>query len=383
MSTKDWIEKDYYKVLGVSSDAKPEEIKKAFRKLARQFHPDQNGANPEAEAKFKEISEANSVLSDAEKRKEYDEARRLFGGGGGFRFPRSGQGASAEDLFANFSSGGEGGLGDLLGNLFSGGGGAARRPSRGPRRGADIEGEVTIDFAESLTGPMVTMQTTSEAACPTCHGTGARPGTQPKVCRACQGSGVQTSSASSVFAVTEPCRECRGRGLIVEDPCPTCAGSGRAQSSRNMQVRIPAGVTDGQRVRIKGKGGAGENSGAAGDLYVLVHVRPHKLFGRKGEHVTITAPVTFAEAALGAEISVPTLDGGPVRLRVPAGTPNGRTFRVRGRGVKTNTKVGDLLVTVEVQVPKHLTEEAKAALASFATLAGGTDPRAELFRAVR
>lgn len=382
MSTKDWIEKDYYKVLGVSSDAKPEEIKKAFRKLARQFHPDQNTANPEAEAKFKEISEANSVLSDAEKRKEYDEARRLFGGGGGFHFPRTGQGASAEDLFANFTAGGEGGIGDLLGNLF-GGGGTTRRSSRGPRRGADIEGEVTIDFAESLAGPMVTMQTTSEAACPTCHGTGARPGTQPKACRACQGSGVQTSSSSSVFAMTEPCRECRGRGLIVEDPCPACTGSGRAQSSRNMQVRIPAGVTDGQRVRIKGKGGAGENSGAAGDLYVLVHVRPHKVFGRKGEHLTITVPVTFAEAVLGAEINVPTLDGGPVRLRVPAGTPNGRTFRVRGRGVKTTTGVGDLLVTVEVQVPKHLTDEAKSALASFATLAGDSDPRAELFGAAR
>ena len=381
MSTKDWLEKDYYKVLGVSSDAKPEEIKKAFRKLARQFHPDQNTGKPEAEAKFKEISEANAVLSDAEKRKEYDEARRLFGGGGGFRFPRSGQGASAEDLFANFTAGSEGGIGDLFGNLFGGGG--TRRTSRGPRRGADIEGEVTIDFAESLTGPMVTMQTTSEAACPTCHGTGARPGTQPKACRACQGSGVQTSSSGSVFAVTEPCRECRGRGLIVEDPCSTCSGSGRAQSARSMQVRIPAGVTDGQRVRIKGKGGAGENSGAAGDLYVLVHVRPHKVFGRKGEHLTITAPVTYAEAVLGAEISVPTLDGSPVRLRVPAGTPNGRTFRVRGRGVKATAGVGDLLVTVEVQVPKHLTDEAKAALASFATLAGDTDPRAELFGVAR
>lgn len=383
MSTKDWLEKDYYKVLGVSSDAKPEEIKKAFRKLARQYHPDQNKANPEAEAKFKELSEANAVLSDAEKRKEYDEARRLFGGGGGFRFPRAGQGTSAEDIFANFTSGGEGGLGDLFGNLFGGGGTTTRRSSRGPRRGADIEGEVTIDFAESLTGPMVTMQTTSEAACPTCHGTGARPGTQPKACRACQGSGVQTSSSSSVFAVTEPCRECRGRGLIVEDPCPTCAGNGRAQSTRNMQVRIPAGVTDGQRVRIKGKGGAGENSGAAGDLYVLVHVRPHKIFGRKGDHLTITVPVSFAEAVLGAEISVPTLDGSPVRLRVPAGTPNGRTFRVRGRGVKATAGVGDLLVTVEVQVPKHLSDEAKSALASFATLAGDADPRAELFGAAR
>lgn len=372
MSTKDWLEKDYYKVLGVSSDAKPEEIKKAFRKLARQFHPDQNTQNPEAEAKFKEVSEANSVLGDEEKRKEYDEARRLFGGGG-FRFPRAGQGgANPEDFFTTFNSGDQANLGDIFGGLF--GGGAQRRPSRGPRRGADIEGEVTLDFADALAGSTVSLQTSTDAACGTCRGTGARPGTQPTVCRACQGSGMQTSTTGGMFAVSEPCRECRGRGMTVADLCPDCAGSGRARATRTMQVRIPAGVTDGQRIRIKGKGGAGENSGAAGDLYVLVHVRPHKLFGRKGDHVTISVPVTFAEAALGAEISVPTLDGGPVRLRVPAGTPNGRTFRVHGRGAKD----GDLLVTVEVQVPKQLSEEAKTALLAYAAQASEADPRVEL-----
>jgi molecular chaperone DnaJ len=376
MSTKDWIEKDYYKVLGVSSDAKPEEIKKAFRKLARQFHPDQNTGNPEAEEKFKAISEANQVLSDPDKRKEYDEARRLFGGGG-FRFPRGGQGGvNTEDLFSGFTGGGEANLGDLFGGLF--GGGAQRRPSRGPRRGADIEGEVTLDFADALAGSTVSLQTSSDAACATCHGTGARPGTQPTVCRACQGSGTQTAASGGVFAVTEPCRECRGRGMIVTDPCPGCAGSGRARATRTMQVRIPAGVTDGQRIRIKGKGGAGENSGASGDLYVSVKVRPHKLFGRKGDHLTITAPVTFAEAALGAEIQIPTLDGAPVRLRVPAGTPNGRTFRVRGRGVKGGATDGDLLVSVEVQVPKHLTEEAKTALLAYTAQAAEPDPRAGL-----
>ncbi|MFZ0529109.1 MAG: molecular chaperone DnaJ [Propionicimonas sp.] len=376
MSTKDWIEKDYYKVLGVSASAKPDEIKKAFRKLAREFHPDQNTHNPDAEAKFKEISEANSVLSDAAKRKEYDEARRLFGGGG-FRFPSAGRGggASMEDLFAG--SAGDSGISDLFGNLF---GGAAPRRSRGPRRGADIEGEVTIDFADALAGAMVTMQTTSEAACGTCHGTGARPGTQPTVCRVCQGSGMQTSTSGGVFAVSEPCRECRGRGMVVEDPCPTCQGSGRAQSTRSMQVRIPAGVTDGQRIRIKGKGGAGENSGASGDLYVLVHVRPHPLFGRKGDHLTITVPITFVEAALGADIEVPAIDGSRVRLRVPAGTPTGRTFRVRGRGVSGGAAVGDLLVTVEVQVPKHLSEEARAALLEYQAKAVLPDPREHLLR---
>lgn len=380
MSTKDWLEKDYYKVLGVSSDAKPDDIKKAFRKLARQYHPDQNKHNTEAEARFKEISEANSVLSDPAKRKEYDDARRLFGGGG-FRFPGAGQGAgpSVEDLFRGA---GDTGLGDLFGNLF-GGAQTTRRPSRGPRRGADIEGEVTLDFADALAGTTVSLQTTSDAACGTCHGTGARPGTQPKVCRACQGSGMQTSTSGGVFAVTEPCRECRGRGMVVEEPCPTCAGTGRGQSTRTMQVRIPAGVTDGQRIRIKGKGGAGENSGAAGDLYVLVHVRPHRVFGRKGDHLTLTVPVTFAEAALGAEIAVPTLDGDPVRLRIPAGTPNGRTFRVRGRGVKGGAADGDLLVSVEVQVPTHLSEEAKAALAEFQARVGGPDPRARLAEEAR
>ena len=374
MSTKDYLEKDYYKVLGVSKDAKPEEIKKAFRKLARQYHPDQNKTNADAETKFKEISEANSILSDPAKRKEYDEARSLFGGGG-FRFPGAGQGGpSMEDLFRGA---GDSGIGDLFGNLF-GGATTTRRTSRGPRRGADIEGEVTIDFASALAGSTVTMQTTSDAACPTCHGTGARPGSQPRVCPVCQGSGMQTSTSGGVFAVTEPCRECRGRGMIVDDPCATCQGSGRGQSTRTMQVRIPAGVTDGQRIRIKGKGGAGENSGASGDLYVLVHVRPHKVFGRKGDHLTVTVPVTFAEAVLGAEISVPTLDDGPVRLKVPAGTPNGRTFRVRGRGVKGGATDGDLLVTVEVEVPTHLSEEAKAALAEYQAKAGGGDPRAHL-----
>lgn len=377
MSTKDWLEKDYYKVLGVSSDAKPEEIKKAFRKLARQYHPDQNKQNPDAEEKFKEISEANAVLGDAEKRKEYDEARRLFGGGGGFRFPGGGTGgARAEDLFANFGSGDQGNLGDLFGGLF---GGAQRRQSRGPRRGADVEGEVTLDFADALAGSTVSLQTSSDAACATCRGTGARPGTQPTVCRACQGSGMQTSTSGGMFSVSEPCRECRGRGMIVTDPCPTCGGSGRARATNTIQVRIPAGVTDGQRIRIKGKGGAGENSGASGDLYVLVHVRPHPVFGRKGDNLTVTIPVTFAEAALGAEIGVPTLDDGPVRLRVPAGTPNGRTFRVRGRGAKG----ADLLVTVDVQVPKQLSEDAKAALAAYVASADEPDPRAELMRSLR
>ena len=381
MSTKDWIEKDYYKVLGVAKDAKPDDIKKAFRKLARENHPDQNANNPEAEKRFKDISEANSVLSDEKKRKEYDEARSLFGSGG-FRFPGGGQGPSMEDLFRN--AGGQGAAGgnisDLFGNLF--GGTSTRRTSttRGPRRGQDIEGEATIDFTDAVDGVTVTMQTVSDDACGACSGTGAKSGTLPKVCPTCQGSGMETSTSGGVFAVTEPCHECRGRGLIVEEPCPVCGGSGRGRSTKSMQVRIPAGVTDGRRIRIKGKGGAGENGGAPGDLYVLVRVRPHKLFGRNGDNLTLNLPVTFTEAALGADVSVPTLNGQRVTLKIGPGTPNGRTFRVRGKGVhKADGTSGDLLVTVEVQVPHALNDTAKEALESFAAALGESDPRSSLY----
>lgn len=378
MSTKDWLEKDYYKILGVSKDAKPEDIKKAFRKLARANHPDQHPGDKAAETRFKEVSEANSVLSDATKRKEYDDARSMFGGG--FRFPgggqpgRPGQGVNFEDLLRNA---GDGGLGDLFGGLFQQPQG--RRSGRGPRRGSDIEGEVTIPFADAAVGVTVGVQMVSEDACEACRGTGAKAGTVPKVCPTCQGSGMQASQSGG-FAFSEPCRECRGRGLVIEAPCPVCAGSGRGQSTKTMQVRIPAGVADGSKIRVKGKGGAGENSGAAGDLYVLVHVTPHPIFGRSGDALTVTVPITYSEAALGAEVDVPTLDGSSVRLRVPAGTPNGRTFRVKGRGVGKAGEAGDMLVSVDVQVPAQLSEAAKAALAEYQRLAAEPNPRAHLTR---
>lgn len=379
MSTKDWLEKDYYKVLGVPSDATPEEIKKAYRKLARENHPDANPGNAEAERKFKQISEANDVLADSAKRKEYDDARKLFAGGG-FRFPRSGGqgGPSVDDLFRN--TGGDSGIGDLFGGLFGGNATRTRTTTtRGPRRGSDVEGEVTIDFTESVDGVTVAMQMVSDAACGACHGTGAKAGTVPRVCPTCEGSGMQTSTSGGVFAVTEPCRDCRGRGMVVDDPCPICNGSGRGKSTKSMQVRIPAGVTDGQRIRLKGRGGAGENGGAAGDLYVIVHVRSHPIFGRSGDNLTLTAPVTFPEAALGAEIEVPTLGSTPVRLKIPAGTPNGRTFRVRGRGSsKRDGSKGDLLVTIEVMVPDQLDDAARQALESYASALGPANPRAKL-----
>ncbi|GAA1390196.1 molecular chaperone DnaJ [Luteococcus peritonei] len=384
MSTKDYLEKDYYKILGVSKDAKPDEIKKAFRKIARENHPDQHPGDAAAEKRFKEASEANSVLSDTKKRKEYDEARSFLGGGG-FRFPRGGQapggaGPSVEDLFRNAQA--DGGLGDIFGNLFgqAGAGGARRGGGRVQRRGADVEGEVSIGFTEAFEGTTVTMQMVSEAACEACRGTGAKAGTVPEVCLTCQGSGMTASTSGGVFSLNETCPDCKGRGLVVKDPCAVCNGSGRAKSTRSMQVRIPAGVTDGQRIRIKGKGSPGENGGEAGDLYVLVHVRPHRIFGRKEDNLTLTAPVSFTEAALGAEIEVPTLSGSRVTLRIPAGTPNGRTFRVRGKGVqRKNGSSGDLLVTVEVQVPEELDEKARQALTDYAAAAGSTNPRAGLF----
>ena len=387
MSTKDWLEKDYYKVLGVSKDAKPDEIKKAFRKIARENHPDQHPGDKKAEQRFKEASEANDVLSDPGKRAEYDEQRSLFGSGG-FRFQRPGpgaQGAGGESVFRTNMS--DQGLGDLFGNLFGQSGAASsgrRAQTRSPRRGADIEGEVTIGFNQAVEGATVGVQMTSEEACQACHGTGAKAGTSPRVCPTCQGSGVEPSSAGGLFQMAEPCAECHGRGLIVDDPCEVCHGSGRAASRHTMQIRVPAGVADGQKIRIKGKGAGGENGGSRGDLYVIVHVRPHPIFGRNGDNITVTVPVTFTEAALGAEIEVPTLGGGSVKLRVPAGTPNGRTFRVRGRGVaKGNGEKGDLLVSIEVQVPQTLTDEARQALRTFTDAARQSNPRADLLASNR
>lgn len=384
MSTRDWVEKDYYKTLGVPKDAKPDQIKKAFRKIARENHPDQHPGDKSAEQRFKEASEAHDVLSDPDKRREYDEQRSLFGSG--FRFPRGGGapggGASGEDVFRTM---GDAGLGDLLGNLFGqAGAGGVRRTTRGPRRGSDVEGEVTIGFNQAVEGTTVGVQMASDDACPACRGTGAKAGTMPRVCPTCQGSGMQQSTSGGVFQVTEPCRECRGRGLIVDNPCEVCHGSGRTQSRHTMQVRIPAGVTDGQKIRIKGKGSAGENGGAAGDLYVIVHVRPHPVFGRQGDNLTVTVPVTFAEAALGAEVEVPILGGGSVKLRIPAGTPNGRTFRIRGRGVtKSSGEKGDLLAAVDVQVPGHLPDEARSALQAYAEAAREPNPRNELLASNR
>ena len=384
MSARDFLEKDYYKSLGVPKDAKPAEIKKAYRKLARQFHPDANKGDSVAEERFKEVSEAYDVLSDDERRKEYDEARTLFGAGG---FGRRGAPAGAGgpggggfafdlgDLFGQPGGQGAGGLGDVLGGLF---GGRAGGRTTAPRRGADMESEVTLAFSDAVDGVTVPLRMSSEKPCPSCHGTGGRNGALPTQCPICLGTG-QTTRNQGGFAFAEPCRECRGRGLVVEDPCPTCHGSGRALGTRTLNVRIPAGVRDGQHIRLKGKGAPGERGGPPGDLIVTVHVQPHRLFGRKGDNLTLSLPVTFPEAALGAEIKVPTLGGTPVTLRLPAGTTNGRTFRVKGRGVtrKDGTK-GDLLVTVDVVVPAKLDGAGRQAVEALRDATTGEDPRVGL-----
>ena len=387
MSTKDYLEKDFYKVLGVAKDAPSDEIKKAYRKLARKHHPDANKGNTESEDRFKEISEAYDVLSDDTKRREYDEARALFGTGG-LRFPGGGAGGARMgptgpggatfdlgDLFGGQAGAGAG-LGDVLGGLF--GRGRAGGTTQAPRRGADVESEVTLSFTEAVEGVTVPLRLTSEAACGACHGTGAKAGTTPRVCPTCQGSG-QTSRNAGGFAFAEPCRDCRGRGLIVDDPCPVCHGSGRAPSTRTIQARIPAGVRDGQRIRLKGKGAPGERGGPGGDLFIVVHVSPHELFGRKDDNLTLTLPVTFPEAALGAEVKVPTLGGQPVTLRIPAGTTSGRTFRVRGKGVtRRDGARGDLLVSVDVAVPQKLNGKAREALEAYREATSGEDPRSGL-----
>ena len=384
MSTKDYLEKDYYKTLGVTKGATADEIKKSYRKLARKYHPDANEGDAKAEARFKEISEAYTVLSDDKRRKEYDEARSLFGGGG-VRMPGSSGGSygfDLGDLFGGAAGSAGGRLGDLLGGVFGNRGTSGAGTQARPRRGADVETDTTLPFSDAIDGTTVSLRLTGEGPCKVCKGTGAKAGTVPRVCPTCEGTGQGSRNLGS-FAFSEPCKTCRGRGLVVDDPCLECSGSGRAMSTRTIQARIPAGVGDGQRIKIPGKGAPGERGGPPGDLYVRVHVQPHPhgIFSRSGSNLTTTVPLTFPEAALGAEIKVPSHRGMPVSLRIPAGTPNGRTFRVRGKGVRRKDGTyGDLLVTVNVQVPQELSDKARDALEMFRDATAGPDPRAEALR---
>ncbi|HEY1706057.1 MAG TPA: molecular chaperone DnaJ [Trebonia sp.] len=385
MSTKDYLEKDYYKTLGVPKTAKAPDIKKAYRELARKYHPDANKGDARAEDRFKEITEAYNVLSDEKQRKEYDEARSMFGGFRGAAGNRGaggsgGYGSTPFDLGDIF--GAESGLGDVLGGIFRGRGGTGQQQARA-RRGADVETETTLSFGDSIDGVTVSLRLTGEGPCPVCHGTGAKAGTVPKVCPDCHGTGQQSRNLGG-FGLSEPCQTCKGRGLVVEDPCTSCSGSGRAMSARTIQARIPAGVSDGQRIRIPGKGVQGEHGGKNGDLYVRVHVNPHPVFGRSGDNLTVAVPVTISELALGAEVRVPTHRGPVVTVRIPPGTPNGQVFRVPGRGArKKDGTLGALLVTVEVTVPSKLSGKARAALEDLRLATASDDPREELLRQAR
>ncbi len=363
---REWLEKDYYKVLGVAESATPKEITSAYRKLARKLHPDANPGDSAAEERFKEVSAAYDVVGDAEKRKEYDELRKLGpmggpGGAGGFTF-------STDDL------------GDIFGGLFNRGRGGASRPGRGagPQRGADLEAQLHLGFTDAVKGVTTEIHLTSDAACSTCHGSGAKPGSSPTTCSRCGGRGLLDEN-QGFFSFSQPCPACAGRGQIVTDPCTTCRGSGVERRARQVKVRIPAGVEDGQRIRLKGRGEAGRNGGPSGDLYVVVSVDSNPIFGRSGKNLTVTVPITYPEAVLGADIRVPTLEGEPVTVRIPPGTRSGRTLRVRGQGVKGQSgDPGDLLVTVEVAVPSSLSSAERKAVEALAAIEPDVSPRAHL-----
>jgi molecular chaperone DnaJ len=363
--------KDLYAVLGVDRKATPEEIKKAYRKLARQFHPDRNPGDAQAEERFKEISQAYDVLGDPDKRKKYD---------------RGGLGAFAG---ANGAPGGPGfdpsSFGDILSNLFGRGpAGTGGRPGTGtadpsPLRGRDLETEVALTFDQAVEGAQVSLSVPMSSQCGTCHGTGARPGTTPKVCPRCAGRGVE-SQGQGLFSISQPCQQCGGSGTVIEDPCPTCTGTGAIQTVKRYNVRIPAGVREGSRIRLAGKGEPGRSGGPAGDLFVVTHVADSPIFKRKGEHVEVEVPLTIPEALLGAQVEVPTLEGRK-RLRVPPGTKHGTIQRLRGEGppLLGGRGRGDIRYRFVIDVPDRLSREQEDAVTKLEQAMGDRDPRSGLF----
>jgi molecular chaperone DnaJ len=364
--------KDLYKILGVDKKASADEIKKAYRKLAREYHPDANPGDAKAEERFKEISAAYDVLSDPDKRKQYDRGG-MFGGGPGGAGP-----------FGGGAGGGPGfdpsNLGDLFSNIFGGGGGP--RGGRGrprPDRGRDLEAEVSLSFEQSISGIQVPLTLTMAGPCASCHGTGARPGTAPKVCPRCQGRGVE-SEGQGLFSISQPCSQCRGTGTVIEDPCATCSGSGQVEQAKRLRVNVPAGVKDGSRVRIAGRGEPGRNGGPNGDLYVITRVTGSPVFQRKGDNVVVDVPLTIPEAVLGAEVEVPTLSGRKT-LRVAPGTRHGTMQRLRGEGPPRlgGKGAGDIHYRFLVDVPTDLDAEQSELFAKLSEAMNGSDPRAALF----
>jgi molecular chaperone DnaJ len=360
--------KSLYEVLGVPKNASADEVKKAYRKLARQHHPDRNPGDTEAEERFKEVQQAYDVLSDPAKRKQYDafgstDGRR--GDAGGVRF---GEGFDFSDL---------GDIGDLLGGMFGRGRrGAQSRPQA--QKGADIEAEVNLSFEDSLRGLETRIPVVVGTACRQCGGTGAKPGTAPRICPECNGRGV-VSESQGLFALSQPCPRCRGNGTVVEDPCPTCHGSGRERRTKRYSVKIPAGVKDGTRIRLKGKGEPGANGGPPGDLFVVTRVAASPRYERRGDDLVVDVPVTYPEAVLGAKVEVPTPEG-PISLTIPAGSTDGKLLRVRGRGaprLKGSGK-GDLLARVRIDVPARLTKAEREAVEQLQKVSRA-NPREEVF----
>ena len=371
--------KDFYSVLGVSSNASQDEIKKAYRKLAKKYHPDANANDAKAGERFKEISEANNVLGDPKKRKQYDEMRRLgaFDGGGFGGFgarssragARGGAGGGAQTInFQDFDIGGLGGLGDLFSSMF-GGGETRQTRQRGPEKGQTVEANLEIPFRTAARGGKVPIELEVSEECGTCHGTGAAPGTSLRICPECNGRGV-ISFGQGGFAVNRPCPVCLGRGQVPTEPCPTCHGSGEVRAKRKVLINVPPGVDTGSKIRLKGQGGKGTQNGPAGDLIITFNVQPDKFYRRDGLDVIATVPLNIAQATLGTKISVRTLDGKKVAIRIPPGTPSGKRFRVRGQGIQKGDKKGDLIVEVSIQVPEKLSEEQERMMKEFAESGG-------------
>jgi molecular chaperone DnaJ len=366
---------DYYKTLGVDKKATPEEIKKAYRKLARKYHPDRNPDDKQAEARFKEVSQAHDVLGDPDKRKQYDSGTGPFATGAG---PGGGFGG-----FGNFDFDASS-MGDILSNLFGGGGRAQRQRPR-PERGGDLEAQVSISFDQAIAGAQVPLQVPMQATCPTCNGTGAKPGTTPTVCPRCEGRGIETQGQGR-FSISQPCSRCGGSGTVIDDPCPTCHGSGAVRTVKRLRVNIPAGVRDGSRIRLAGKGEAGRRGGPPGDLYLITRVSPSPVFTRMGDNLEVEVPLTIPEALRGAEVKVPTLDGTKT-LRVPPGTAHGTVQRLRGEGPPklgsgSPPARGDLRYRFVIEVPKELNKEQQDAVEALSKTING-DPRADLFPAAR
>jgi molecular chaperone DnaJ len=367
---------ELYKTLGVSKKASDDEIKKAYRKLARQYHPDRNPDDPKAEEKFKEISAAHDVLADPEKRKEYD-AGGMFGGGGG---PGGfgggnpfGGGAPAGGFGANAD------FGDIFSSLFNRGKGG--RPQAQQVRGRDLETEVQLGFDQAVNGSQISVTVPKAGRCPTCHGSGAKPGTGPVTCPRCEGRGIDAQS-QGFFSISQPCPQCGGAGQIIEDPCPTCNGSGLTQQTKRYKVNVPAGVRDGARIRLAGKGEACPRGGPPGDLYVTTRVAASPVFRRLDDgNLEVTVPITIPEAVRGGTIEVPTLEG-TKKIKVAPGTKHGALQRLRGEGAPKGKGKGrgDIRYRLEIEVPKDLNEEQGKAIDELASALNGHDPRADLLR---